>query len=331
MLVEHDDVNNFVYEYCSNITYNNNKWHCRCPLCGDSKKNTNKKRFHITYNNGTPIFNCFNCNEGGSFITLYMRLKGISYKDAIKELFKYNSEKIQRKLNRNQRIKEKQKKKVNNYNYILDKCIKDTQKGIIYNRYNKILQDFRTNRKISKDVKLYICFDGYFKDRIIIPIYDENNDIIFFQGRAIKPNQEPKYLMPNSEKSSIIYNKPNFDRNKSIIITEGLIDAFMIGNQGTTCLGASITDEFLDELYTLTDKEVIICFDNDDAGKKAQHKVLTTSKYRNKLKFFVYPKQFHTHKDLNEIIMTNSINNCYEFIIKNAFNAFKIQIMNKIK
>ena len=332
MLIEHDVVNDFVYEYCSNITYNNNKWHCRCPLCGDSKKSITKKRFHISYNNGTPVYNCFNCNDGGSFISLYMRLKGLSYQEAYQELFKYDSNKIIKKLSKSTLIKQKSKlKPIINYNHILDNCIKTEQKGIIYNRYNKILQDFITSRKIPHTIKLYICFTGYFKDRIIIPIYDENDDIIFFQGRCIKPKQEPKYLMPNTEKSHIIYNKPNFDKNESIIVTEGLIDAFMIGNQGTTCLGSSITDIFLDELYKLTDKDVVICLDNDEAGKVSLKKLLKESKYRNKLKFFVYPSQFQTHKDLNEIIVNNDINNVYQFVINNSYKAFKINIMNKIK
>ena len=332
MFIDHDVVDNFVNEYCSNVTYNNNKWHCRCPLCGDSKKSIKKKRFHVLYNNGEPLYNCFNCNSGssgGSFISLYMTLKGITYKEAFKELFKYNEEKIIKKLTKSQKIKEtikKSKEKHNNYNYILDNCINENSKGIIYNRYNKILQDFKTNRKIPDSIKLFICFNGYFKDRIIIPIYDNNNDIIYFQGRSFKENVDPKYLMPNDEKSSIILNEHKFDRDKSIIVTEGLIDAFMVGDNGTSCLGSTMKEEFIKRLLELTDKDVILFFDNDKTGKKSLVNFLEKNSLKNKVKYFVFPNLYKKHKDLNEIIVHNNINSVYDFVVNNSYNLFTTKV-----
>lgn len=46
----------------------NDQYKARCPLCGDSHKNPDKKRFYIKFNfdNSEPIkYNCFNCNASG--------------------------------------------------------------------------------------------------------------------------------------------------------------------------------------------------------------------------------------------------------------------------
>ena len=48
----------------------------RCPLCGDSHKDPNKKRFYIQFNfdNDEPIgYNCFNCNASGYVTATIMR------------------------------------------------------------------------------------------------------------------------------------------------------------------------------------------------------------------------------------------------------------------
>ena len=88
-----DVVNSFVMEFFSLVTdtKNGTHWHARCPLCGDSKKNIRKKRFHLDYNNGNPIWQCFNCGRSGSFLEIYSELKAISIDDAKNELYGFDS------------------------------------------------------------------------------------------------------------------------------------------------------------------------------------------------------------------------------------------------
>ena len=49
-------------------------FHARCVLCGDSKISLSKKRFHLDFNNGDPIWQCFNCEESGTYGELVLRL-----------------------------------------------------------------------------------------------------------------------------------------------------------------------------------------------------------------------------------------------------------------
>jgi 5S rRNA maturation endonuclease (ribonuclease M5) len=144
---------------------------------------------------------------------------------------------------------------------------------------------------------------------------------------------EPKYLNPFVNKSSIILNKNNFDKNKYIIITEGLIDADAVGQQGTSILGKELSLEFVDIIKQYTDVGIIVVMDNDEDGIK---KLYDYTKKYNTLKYFLMPKNYYV-KDLNDLVTQNIINrdNIYNFILENSFNSIKartkIVFENRVK
>ena len=57
-----------------------------------------KKRFHLDYKNGRPVWHCFNCGASGGFISIYCQVKGISPEQAYKEIYKYDSERLKNQL-----------------------------------------------------------------------------------------------------------------------------------------------------------------------------------------------------------------------------------------
>jgi hypothetical protein len=297
----------------------------RCLLCGDSKKNPYKKRFNLNWNNGVPGWHCWNCGRKGNFIEIYSIVKGLSYDDAKKEIYKYNKDTIKRQINeykKRPKVKENKNIEKENFNWIKDKCynINSEEDGILCKRYIQKLKSFYISRKIPKKYKIYICYDGKYKGRIIIPIFDENKNIIYFQARRIpKSGIIPKYDNPISPKELCILNRHKFNRDKNIIITEGLIDAFMIGNQGTSCLGKEISEELIVNLLKLTDKNIIISLDNDVEAYNALGRFMKKNKYSKKVKYFLYPQEFIGHDDINSICkaMTQQID-VYELITQNS-------------
>ena len=50
------------------------KWNFRCPICGDSKKSSTKKR--AWWYNSTASFYCFNCSTGLSGIKFIEAISG---------------------------------------------------------------------------------------------------------------------------------------------------------------------------------------------------------------------------------------------------------------
>jgi len=329
-MIDLDTVTRFMLENFEQVKISDGGKHflARCRLCGDSKKNPYKKRFNMDWNNGVPGWNCFNCNRHGNFYDLYSKLKGISYDDAKKELYKYDKEKVKRYIKeRTNRPVTKVKKKDDKetFNWIRSDVYERLESipenlGVMENMYLKKLEEFYNSRKIPYEYKIYIAYKGKYKNRIIIPIFDEDNNIIYFQARRIpKSGITPKYDNPVAPKELCILNRHRFDREKNIIIHEGLIDAFMVGKQGTSCLGKEISEELLFELIKLTDKKVIIALDNDSEAYKSLARFMKKNPMARKVNYFLYPKEYRDYDDINNIVRRSSVElDVYELITQNS-------------
>ncbi len=345
-MIELETVREFVLENFPmvKITKKGTHFHARCILCGDSKKSPNKKRFHMDWNRGSPVWQCFNCQESGGFIRLFCRVKGVDFDTAKATIFDHHVDKWGRRKWSRWNGDTKAIKNINSgeplttyHDYLLKNCLSpsDNPTSYITRRLQEELRKFISKRKLPEDVKVYAAYEGEYRNRFIIPVY-EGNRIVYFQARRIHETMEPKYINPISEKERIILNKESFDPNKYIISTEGLIDAFMIPHQGTACLGSSFSETFLKELFKYTNKGVILFFDNDDAGLKAFKKFTNGqygNKYRDKVKYFLFPDKYKRqgYTDLNEIITNEKIGDVYEFIISNSYNLVTTIAMLKME
>lgn len=328
-MIDLSTVSNFAFENLEQVTVQNNGTHfwARCPVCGDSKINTTKKRFHLDYNNGNPGWHCFNCNESGSFIRIYCHVLGISPEEAAKQLFSFQS--IKSRLKKPTKIPKIEPTK-ENFNWILKDCAGEdlVVDSILYEKWLETLVAFRKKRIIPDSIKLYYAYKGKYKGRIIIPIM-EGDDIIYFQGRRMPgSSMTPKYKNPVAEKSLIIHNEKNFNRDKFIVVTEGLIDCAMIGYQGTAMLGVEAADNFIKKLRKLTDKKVIIAFDNDEAGINALKKFMVENKFRYLVDYFLMPTEYQDAKDINILRVEYKIGDLYNFVVENriSYGDYIIQL-----
>ena len=331
-MIDLEIVTQFMYAHFEQVKLSKNGTHflARCPLCGDSKKNPYKKRFNLDYYDGVPGWNCFNCDEHGNFYDIYSRMIGISYEDAVDRLKneKWDKDRVKRRIQ-----KKKKKKEVvefTHYNWIKEDCLKPSE------RYVNALKKFYNDRLIDPTKnKLYICYQGTYRNRIVIPIFDKDDNIVYFQARRIPTTGLiPKYDNPASPKEIIIMNSHLFNLDKYIVVSEGIIDAWMVGTQGTTCLGKYISEEFLFQLFTMTSKGVIIALDNDDEGRKALIKFMDKNKYSRKVNYFFHSSEFAEYDDINSIVRGKSVQNVYELITRNSVNfstAYaKLTISNKL-
>lgn len=337
MAVDKCDVESFLYSTFSNIRRNGQGFVISCPFCGDGKGN--KRRCHINYipKHDEWIYHCFNggCDESGSVQSLYAFMNNVTYKEADDFLNnkKYDSDKIKKRLNR-KKEPTKDDKLVTKLDLDLSLCytVKDNPEDVQGKKYIEYLKRFIYDRRIPTRYKPLVCFDGKYKNRFIIPVYDKN-EMVYFQGRTIHSFMEPKYLNPDTPKEYIILNRGNFDRDKFIIITEALICAMNIGNQGTSCLGAVVSDDLLMELFKLTDKGVIVALDNpkiDESGYKNYVKLIEESPYARKIKYFFMPQE--ECKDINDICVRNPVSflpQVYNFVLENSYSHFKAKFLIK--
>jgi hypothetical protein len=135
---------------------------------------------------------------------------------------------------------------------------------------------------------------------------------------------EPKYKNPYFGKGDIILNKNSFDNNKYIVITEGILDAYSVGEQGTSCLGLDLSKDYIEKISNLTNIGIIVALDYDDPGiesvEKYYNEVLREFYNKIKIKYFLMPNYFKKYKDINKLKVKEKIENMYEFIIENSYS-----------
>lgn len=135
-------------------------------------------------------------------------------------------------------------------------------------------------RRSDKDGKTN--FYDNFRNRVMFPIIDLRGNVIAFGGRVMD-DSKPKYI---NTSDTLVYKKSNgvfalnFAKNANegkLILVEGYMDVIALHQAGFTnaiaCLGTAFTNEQANLLSRYAD-EVIICYDNDGAGKAATEKAL---------------------------------------------------------
>ena len=123
------------------------------------------------------------------------------------------------------------------------------------------------------------------RGRIIFPIRDVRDRIMGFGGRAIFPDQEPKYIntpeTPIFHKRSALYGFPfaleGIRKADRAIVCEGYFDRIALDRAGlkeslATC-GTALTRGHGDQLRRRV-REVVLLFDGDEAGQNAVEKAL---------------------------------------------------------
>jgi DNA primase len=117
---------------------------------------------------------------------------------------------------------------------------------------------------------------GSMRNRIVIPIENEQGELIAYAGRAID-DSDPKYKFPSGFfKSHVLYNLHRSVVRKDIrvstvIVVEGFFDCVNVHDAGFPCvalMGASLSLE-QEELLCSTFTGVVLFFDGDDVGRAA--------------------------------------------------------------
>ena len=124
-----------------------------------------------------------------------------------------------------------------------------------------------------------------FRNRLIFPIIDVRGDVLGFGGRIIDKNDPgAKYMntpeTPVYSKRRVLYglNLAKKRKRQGILLVEGNIDVVMLHQAGfdNACasMGTALTQEQIHLLSRYT-KDIILCYDNDEAGKTATQKALS--------------------------------------------------------
>ncbi len=256
----------------------------------------------------TNSFYCFGCGLGGDVISFVMLMEKMQYKEAVEFLANrvgmqisenflggdYSNRKIIYEINRlaakfyHNNLMGRDNPGIRYFESrgLSRRIIRHF--GLGYSTDNFSLIDYLKKRGFSDDnilksnvgVKSRVCLSDRFSKRVIFPIIDVKGNVIAFGARALD-NSTPKYLntsdTPVFRKSDNLFALNFARKEKYLILTEGYMDVIALHqlgfNSAVASLGTSLTlgQAKLISRYT---NEVYLCYDSDEAGKKATERAI---------------------------------------------------------
>jgi DNA primase len=309
------------------------------------------------------MFNCFGCHKGGGPVQFYQYIKGITLTQAIKELSPRIGIKVEERVySRVSKFKAMYKEVRDYFHFQLKNSPISTTamlylndrniKSDIINRYkigysgedDKIMDFLKDRGYTINDLKesgLFTSGDKLtflFKNRIIFPIMDRNNDTVSFSSRTIlKDVKEAKYVHASSHTintgDKLFYNLDqamlSIIRQKEVILVEGFFDVYAFISQGIEnvlcCLGTQLSKRHLDVLKGMAPK-IILCFDGDKAGQTSMIKAFPLclqEKFQVSIASIPHdmdPDEYCRNPKNQLIDLINQASNPYEF----TYNYYKL-------
>ncbi len=175
-----------------------------------------------------------------------------------------------------------------------------------------------------------------FSNRVMFPIIDLRGNVIAFGGRALS-DIKPKYLntsdTPVFKKSENLF-ALNFAKNfcqENLILVEGYMDVIALHSAGfqntVATLGTALTIDQAQILSRYT-KEIIICYDSDEAGQKASARAIDILRKTDlSIRVLNIPKG----KDPDEFIRSYGDEGQARFklLLKNSANDIEYQLQKE--
>ena len=264
------------------------------------------------------IYKCFSCGAGGDALNFLVKIQNREYKDVILELAEKFGIELPNKYAKTSDSKNQKKdmmkacekaakffsmqlKSADDANKaitalrkrgISDEIVDKFHLGWATNKYDVLYKELKKefNDDILEKAGLILKSNSggwidRFRNRIIIPIQNENGEFVAFGARAVDEGQNPKYLNSSDSliynKSKILYGlnsaKDSIKTEDGVVIMEGYFDVISaqangVENAVASC-GTALTPEHVKLLSRYTkSRRIYLSFDTDSAGVNATKK-----------------------------------------------------------
>jgi DNA primase len=224
-----------------------------CPFCNHSKP---KLEINFTeHPKGHHPWGCWVCHKKGLKIDILLKKLKISYEKR-KEIngFITNASQINN-------FKENEIEKIQ-----LPKEYKGfitlKKSDIVGKHALKYLKDRGLTKEDIIKYNIGYCDEGYYKNHIIIPSYDENGEINFFTARSFEKEPFRKYKNPPFSRNIIPF-EFFINWNLPIILCEGPFDAIAIKRNSIPLFGNNIQENLMKKLITSKVNKIYVALDKD--------------------------------------------------------------------
>ncbi len=278
-----------------------------CPFHGEKTPSFN-------VNSDRQSYYCFGCNQGGNAFTFLMHVENLTFPEAVRTLARECGVEVPESsgggrsnteiLYRANEIAQARYRKAllvpgNPALAYLEArglsadTVEKFQLGYAPDSWDAVANALR-DEGISPEIGAQVGLlaerqsGGHYdrlRDRVTFTIRDVRGRVIGFGGRAISPEQEPKYLntpeSPIFHKRAAFYGYPDalgpIRSAARAVVVEGYFDRIALDLAGVssavaTC-GTALTPDHVRDLRRRTG-EVVLLFDGDEAGQRALEKAL---------------------------------------------------------
>ena len=147
------------------------------------------------------------------------------------------------------------------------------------------------------------CTKGTMSGRIAIPIHNREGALVGYAGRwpGVPPEERPKYKLPKDfHKSAEVFNlhrAAKEDGARPLIVTEGFFDVMHLWQLGyrrtVSLMGSHLSPQQERLLLSIASSStgLILCFDEDEAGRKGAEKALLTLARHVPVRVAVLPRE----------------------------------------
>ena len=299
-------------------------WNFRCYLCGDSQKSKSKARGYVYRKKADLFFKCHNCGVGLSVGNLIKEIDPILHKSYVMERYKAG-ETGKRKTKAPEfkfdPPKFKPKKTVIHLPSI--GSLAKEHYARVYYEARKIPKHFMDKIFYADDFKKWaqsVCQVDYSnlikgESRLVIPFFDQQNNLIGAQGRALRESKVRYVTVKVHENSTKLFGMERWQPNEPTYLVEGPIDSLFLPNS-IAMIGsdASDIDKILDKSRTT------VVLDNEPRNREIYRRMNTF--LDRGWKVCIWPNNYLTGgKDINEMILRGKdCNEIIETINKNTYS-----------
>ena len=339
--------------------------------------------FHVDDTKG--FYYCFGCQAKGNIFTFLNEMEGVSFFDAVKALSEMAGIPLEIDDDKKRMTTSNEEQRLININEIASEFFRKylfSTKGSIALSYLRdrglsleIIKEFQLGFSPSRpdDLTNFLKSQGYneqfieksglafkpenkplvdrFRNRIMFPISDSNNNIVAFGGRSLNTAYGAKYINSSEtkifKKGSLLFNLKNAQKSKKndpLIIVEGYMDVISLANNSiknaVAPLGTSMTKEQLQLIWRACE-EPILLLDGDNAGKLATSRAVDLAlpliSYNQTLRIANLPTNYDPDdllkqhgKDALKDVIENS-QTLSEFIFTNEKSQRKIDSPERLR
>ena len=286
----------------------------RCPICGDSQRNKNKARGYIYAVKNNTNFKCHNCGASLSFNNFLKELDLTLHKQYTLEKFKEGH---------------------TGRNFVVEAPKLEFKKPVFKKSLdlpkastNPIAKEYLEKRKLDPE-KFYFTdkfkqwtntqkqtFDTIGRDesRIIIPMYDKDNNLIGFQGRSLIPNSVKYITVMLDEEAPKIYGLNAIDEKLPVYVVEGPFDSTFVNNSVALCGSDG-------DVRCLEGSSVVFVYDNEPRNREIVNRISKCISRGERV--VIWPSGI-VEKDINDMVLSG--HNIMSVIESNTYSGLEAKV-----